>query len=111
LAPAPKPDIEDFDFTGTPVNEALILDLASGAFLVEQRNAVLIGGTGTGKSHLAIAIARACIRGLLSHGWRKNRHAHDLVSLCFGCELKTQLGFGRTFTERQASSRPSDRRH
>src|SRR5260221_3092263 len=29
----------------------------------EQRNAVLIGGTGTGKSHLAIAIARACIRG------------------------------------------------
>ena len=27
-----------------------------------QRNAVLIGGTGTGKSHLAVAIARACIR-------------------------------------------------
>ena len=53
----------DFDFTGTPVNEALIRDLASGAFLAEQRNAVLIGGTGTGKSHLAIAIARACIRG------------------------------------------------
>jgi DNA replication protein DnaC len=24
---------------------------------------VLVGGTGTGKSHLAIAIARACIRG------------------------------------------------
>src|ERR1700716_1460918 len=38
-------DIDDFDFTGTPVNQALI------------------GGTGTGKSHLAIAIARACIRG------------------------------------------------
>src|SRR5207237_2364060 len=46
-------DIDDFDFTGTPVNEALIRDLASGAFLTEQRNAVLIGGTGTGKSHLA----------------------------------------------------------
>ena len=55
-------DIDNFDFTGTPVNEALIRDLASGAFLAEQRNAVLIGGTGTGKSHLAIAIARACIR-------------------------------------------------
>jgi DNA replication protein DnaC len=54
--------IEDFDFTGTPVNEALIRDLASGAFLAEQRNAVLVGGTGTGKSHLAIAIARSCIR-------------------------------------------------
>jgi len=56
-------DITDFDFTGTPINEALVCDLASGAFLAEQRNAVLVGGTGTGKSHLAIAIARACIRG------------------------------------------------
>lgn len=56
-------DLDDFDFTGTPVNERLIRDLAGGAFLAEQRNAVLIGGTGTGKSHLAMAIARACIRG------------------------------------------------
>src|SRR3979490_619599 len=56
-------DIDDFDFTGTPVNQALIRDLASGAFLAEQRNTVQIGGTGTGKSHLAIAVARACIRG------------------------------------------------
>ena len=56
-------DIEEFDFAGTPVNEALVRDLAGGSFLAEQRNAVLVGGTGTGKSHLAIAIARACIRG------------------------------------------------
>jgi len=56
-------DITDFDFAGTPVNEGLVRDLASGNFLTAQRNAVLIGGTGTGKSHLAIAIARACIRG------------------------------------------------
>lgn len=32
-----------------------------GGFIAEQRKVVLIGGTGTGKSHLAIAIARACI--------------------------------------------------
>jgi len=56
-------DIDGFDFTGTPINETLIRDLTGGAFLAEQRNAVLVGGTGTGKSHLAIAIARACIRG------------------------------------------------
>jgi len=56
-------DIDNFDFAGTPINVALIHDLATGGFLAEQRNAVLIGGTGTGKSHLAIAIARACIRG------------------------------------------------
>ena len=37
-------------------------DLAGGDFLDHQRNVVLIGGTGTGKTHLAIAIARACIR-------------------------------------------------
>jgi DNA replication protein DnaC len=55
-------DVEDFDFDGTPVNEALIRELASGTFIADQRNAVLIGGTGTGKSHLAIAIARALIR-------------------------------------------------
>ena len=55
-------DIEDFDFTDTPVNETLVRDLATGTFIADQRNAVLIGGTGTGKSHLAIAIARALIR-------------------------------------------------
>jgi DNA replication protein DnaC len=55
-------DIEDFDFDGTPVNETLIRDLANGTFTADQRNAVLIGGTGTGKSHLAIGIARALIR-------------------------------------------------
>lgn len=55
-------DIEDFDFADTPVNEPLIRDLAGGAFVADQRNVVLVGGTGTGKSHLAIAIARALIR-------------------------------------------------
>jgi DNA replication protein DnaC len=47
---------------GTPINETLVNDLAGGGFIA-QRNAVLVGGTGTGKSHLAIAVARSCIRG------------------------------------------------
>ena len=55
-------DIDDFDFDGTPINETLVRDLAGGDFLAHQRNVVLVGGTGTGKTHLAIAIARACIR-------------------------------------------------
>jgi DNA replication protein DnaC len=56
-------DLDGFTFAGTPINQSLVRDLATGVFLAEQRNAVLVGGTGTGKSHLAIAIARACIRG------------------------------------------------
>jgi DNA replication protein DnaC len=56
-------EIEEFNFAGTPVNETLVRDLAGGDFLAHQRNVVLVGGTGTGKTHLAIAIARACIRG------------------------------------------------
>jgi DNA replication protein DnaC len=55
-------DIDDFTFAGTPINETLVRDLARGEFLAQQRNLVLVGGTGTGKTHLAIAIARACIR-------------------------------------------------
>ena len=56
-------DIEEFDFAGTPINEGLVRDLSTGSFVADQRNVVLIGGTGTGKTHLAIAIARALIRG------------------------------------------------
>lgn len=56
-------EIDEFAFDGTPINEMLVRDLASGGFLDQQRNLVLIGGTGTGKSHLAVGIARACIRG------------------------------------------------
>ena len=56
-------ELAEFQFTDTPINEGLVREIAGGGFLKQQRNAVLIGGTGTGKSHLAIAIARASIRG------------------------------------------------
>jgi DNA replication protein DnaC len=55
-------DLDDFAFEGTPINERLVRDLATGRFIDLQRNAVLIGGTGAGKTHLAIAIPRACVR-------------------------------------------------
>ena len=55
-------DLDDFVFKGTPINEALVRDLADGGFIRQQRNAVFIGGTGTGKTHMVIAIARSCIR-------------------------------------------------
>src|SRR5260370_39502994 len=55
-------DLDGFEFGGTPINETLVKDLTGGGFIAQQRNVVLVGGTGTGKSHLAIAIARSCIR-------------------------------------------------
>ncbi len=55
-------DIADFQFDGTPINQTLVNDIAGGGFIAQQRNVVLVGGTGTGKTHLAIAIARSCIR-------------------------------------------------
>ena len=55
-------EIAEFDFSGTPINEGLVRDMATGSFLDSQRNAVLVGGTGTGKTHLSVAIALSCIR-------------------------------------------------
>lgn len=55
-------DIDRFDFASSPVNEALIRSLQQGNFLASRSNVILIGGTGTGKTHLAIAIARQAIK-------------------------------------------------
>ena len=79
-------DIDDFDFAGTPINEPLIRDLAGGGFLTEQRNAVLVGGTGTGKTHLAIAIARSCIR-----SGARGRF-YNVVDLVNRLEIETRNG-------------------
>jgi DNA replication protein DnaC len=55
-------EIDEFVFADTPINVTLVRDLAGNGFLAQQRNVVLIGGTGSGKTHLAVGIARACIR-------------------------------------------------
>jgi DNA replication protein DnaC len=56
-------EIDEFVFADTPINVTLVRDLAGGGFLAQQRNVVLVGGTGSGETHLAVGIARACIRG------------------------------------------------
>ena len=55
-------NLDTFSFSEAQVNEALIRDLYTGSFLEEPRNIIFIGGTGTGKTHLATAIAIQCIR-------------------------------------------------
>jgi hypothetical protein len=48
--------LAELDFDAAPVNEALVRSLHDGDFMDQTRNAVFVGGTGTGKSHPAIAI-------------------------------------------------------
>jgi DNA replication protein DnaC len=55
-------DLDRFDFTVSPVNEMQVRHLYDGIFLVDHTNVIMVGGTGTGKTHLAIAIARQNIR-------------------------------------------------
>jgi len=80
-------DLADLTFNDTPINGELIVQLSTGAFLDSQRNIVLIGGTGTGKTHIAIGIARSIIR-----AGRKVRffNAVDLVN-----KLETEVKLGR----------------
>src|SRR5580658_10154966 len=49
-------NLAEFDFSVSPVNQGLVRELYEGSFLAIRRNAVLVGGTGTGKSHIAIAV-------------------------------------------------------
>jgi DNA replication protein DnaC len=56
-------DIDDFRFDGTLINETLVRDLIGGNFLAHQRNVVLVGGTGTGKSQVSIAVPGLMPRG------------------------------------------------
>jgi len=81
-------ELADFVFADTPINEQLVRDLAHGNFLAQQRNVVAVGGTGTGKSHIAIGVTRSCIR-----LGRKARYfnAVDLVN-----KLEAEAKVGRT---------------
>ena len=58
--PVPR-DLDSFDFKESTVNETQLRQLYAGDYLTTARNIVFVGGTGTGKSHLATALARHVI--------------------------------------------------
>jgi DNA replication protein DnaC len=58
--PVPR-DLDSFDFKESVVNETQLRQLYAGDYLTTARNIVFVGGTGTGKSHLATALARHVI--------------------------------------------------
>lgn len=55
-------DLDSFDFSASPVEEMRIRSLYAGNFLSTHSNLLFIGGTGTGKTHLATAIARHLVQ-------------------------------------------------
>jgi len=59
--PVPK-DMDSFKFDQVSIDEEQIRTLYTGEFIAQQRNIIFVGGTGTGKTHLATAIASQAIR-------------------------------------------------
>ena len=59
--PVPR-NLDGFNFTESEVKEEQIRGLYEGHFVDDKRNIILVGGTGTGKSHLAIAISSQAVR-------------------------------------------------
>jgi len=71
-------DLAGFDFEVSPVDRKLVLQLAETTFTEAAHNVVLVGGPGTGKSHLAMAIG---VAGIVKHGKRVRFHSTvDLVN-------------------------------
>ena len=60
-------DLAGFDFEQSKVDKPLIDELATLAFTDQAHNVVLIGGTGTGKTHLATALG---VKAITQHGKR-----------------------------------------
>jgi DNA replication protein DnaC len=89
--PAAK-TLDGFDFAARPsVNKPLVLDLARGDYLTRHENILLVGPSGTGKTHLATALGMAaCAQGQRVRFWRvtelitalreadEERHLHRL---------------------------------
>jgi DNA replication protein DnaC len=79
-------DVDSFVFADTQIDEGLVRELAAGDFVDTKRNVILIGGTGTGKTHLAIAIASAVI------GARVRGRFYNLVDLVNRLEAEKSAG-------------------
>jgi DNA replication protein DnaC len=79
-------DLDSFEFTESPVNQQQIRQLYAGDFTAEPRNIVFVGGPGTGKTHLGIAIAAHAVKA------RKRVRFYSAVDLVNQLELEKAAG-------------------
>ncbi len=87
-------DMAGFDFEVSPVDRKLVNTLATTAFTDDAHNVVLVGGPGTGKTHLATAIG---VAGITRHG--KRVRFYSTVDLVNALEQeKAQAKAGRIAT-------------
>jgi DNA replication protein DnaC len=71
-------DLAGFDFDASPVDRKLVMKLAEMEFTEQTQNIVLVGGPGTGKTHLATALG---VAGVTKHGKRVRFYSTvDLVN-------------------------------
>ena len=71
-------DLAGFEFEVSPVDRKLVMQLAETTFTEAAHNVVLVGGPGTGKTHLATAIG---VAGITRHGKRVRFYSTvDLVN-------------------------------
>ena len=63
LAKFPMPKgLDEFDFSSSKINEQIIKRLHQISLIENKRNVIFVGGTGTGKTHNAIAIGRSMVQ-------------------------------------------------
>jgi DNA replication protein DnaC len=80
-------DLAGFDFELSPVDRKLVMQLADMAFTERAHNVVLVGGTGTGKTHLATALG---VSGISRHG--KRVRFYSVVDLVNALEQEKAQG-------------------
>lgn len=87
-------DLDSFQFADTGADEQQIRSLYEGDFLEQRTNLIFVGGTGTGKTHLAVAIA--------AHLVRKGTKArfYNLVDLANDLEQEKLAGIGGKLVNR-----------
>ena len=73
--------LESFDFKAIPsLNKMLVLDLARGDYIDRRENAILLGPSGVGKTHIALALGlAACQRGLSVRFTTASHLVHEMI--------------------------------